>query len=85
MSVYLHLKDICKLGCRIMFSISNFNTISNILNRQDRKTNLINLIKQTFLYILYAFAFGMSLFSAYILLTLGCVLNDSCYYFYGGI
>jgi len=82
---YKHLDVLTSTVCRIIYSISNFNTISDILNRQDRQTNLINLIKQTFLYILYAFAFGMSLFSAYVLLMLVCVLNDSCYYFYGGV
>ena len=85
MSVYLHLKDICKLGCRIIYITRNFPTHSDYIIREERKDNLINLVKQACLYILYAITFGMSLFLGYILLMLGCVLNDSCYYFYGGI
>ena len=85
MSVYLLLKDISILGCRIIYIICNSPSHSDYINREERKDNLINLIKQTCLYLLYAITFGISLFSIYIILMLGCVLNDSCYYYNGGV
>ena len=80
-----HLDVLIENVCRIIYSISDFPTIADILNKEDRKDSLINLIKQACQYILYAFAFGISLFSIYILLLLVCVLDNKCYYFYGGV
>lgn len=85
MNSYKYLDVLIVNVCRIIYNINNFPSHSDYIIRQERKDNLINLVKQACLYILYAFAFGMSLFSAYILLMLGCVLNDSCYYYYGGV
>ena len=80
-----HLDVLIVNVCRIIYNISNFPTHSDYIIRQERKDNLIKLVKQACLYILYAFTFGMSLFLGYILLMLGCVLSDNCYYYYGGV
>ena len=71
--------------CRIIYIICDFPKHSDYINREERKDNLINLVKQACLYILYAITFGMSLVSIYFILMMGCVLNDSCYYFYSGV
>jgi len=84
-NIIRYLNIINELRCRIIYTISDFPTIADIINKQESKDNLISLIKQACLYILYAFTFGMSLFLGYILLMLGCVLSDSCYYYYGGV
>ena len=75
MNSYKYLDVLIVNVCRIIYNINNFPSHSDYIIRQERKDNLINLVKQACLYILYAFAFGMSLFSAYILLMLGCVLS----------
>tara|TARA_R100000655_G_scaffold40167_3_gene75777 strand:+ start:3174 stop:3302 length:129 start_codon:yes stop_codon:yes gene_type:complete len=34
---------------------------------------------------IHVIAFGGVIFAAYVLLVMGCVLTDECYYFYGGV
>ena len=85
MYIIRYLNIINELRCRIIYSISNFNAISDILNRQDRQTDLINLIKQTFLYILYAFLTGIVLFTIWISFYVVCALDNHCYSSYVGV
>mgnify|MGYP003135735670 CR=1 FL=1 len=71
--------------CRIMYIICNFSSIANIINRQDRVDYLTNLVKQTFLIILYAFLTGIVLFTIWISFWLVCALDNHCYSSYVGV
>ena len=70
---------------RIMYIIYNFSSIANIINRQDRVDYLTNLVKKTFLIILYAFLTGIVLFTIWISFWLVCALDNHCYSSYVGV
>ena len=88
MSVINHLISNLVLHCRIIYIIRNFQFLLNTLTDQNssiKQTETGFLLRSVLQIIASFIAIILSLASIYLLLMFGCVMTDSCYYFYGGV
>ncbi len=88
MSVINHLISNLVLGCRIIYINCDFQFLLNNLidqNRDNRQTETGFLLRSVFRFVLSIIALCGAIAMAYFLLMFGCVMTDSCYYYYGGV